>query len=147
LKKIFVIAVILSFLHINVHAESVFEDKIVPSIMIVEGVGLAAMWTIDILTTDVMNEGFFRSKNNDDALLWTHWTAEYLTAAGLIAGGFGLLAEKEWARTASLVSLGAMLYTSINSSGWALGNKERYPYAVPMYISLAASGVCIGVLF
>jgi hypothetical protein len=44
----------------------------------------------------------------------------------------GLVVRAGWARSLALVALGAPVYTSVNSLGWALARSERYGYAVPM---------------
>jgi hypothetical protein len=47
-----------------------------------------------------------------------HITAEMLTALVLIASGAGLLKKTGWARTTTLLGLGMVIYSSINSAGY-----------------------------
>jgi len=47
-----------------------------------------------------------------------HLAGEFITAAGLIASGIGLLAKKSWAVSAYLVSAGMLLYSAIVSPGY-----------------------------
>ena len=44
-------------------------------------------------------------------------TAEFLTAFSLIGGGYGLLSNRRWGLTATLVALGMLLYCVIFSVG------------------------------
>ncbi len=46
--------------------------------------------------------------------------AEFLTAASLLVGGFGLLTKKSWGSRMDLAALGMLLYCTIFSTG-ALG--------------------------
>ena len=80
-----------------------------------------------------MSGGFFHARDGDDGpLLWLHWLAEYATAVALVVGAIGLLTDSAWGRALAGLALGALLYTSVNSLGWALARRERRPYAVPM---------------
>ena len=46
-----------------------------------------------------------------------------------------------------MVSLGALAYTSLNSLNWALAERKRLPYAIPMYVGLTGAGLSIGILW
>lgn len=108
--------------------------------LIFMGVGIAGIWTRDIFKNpDIdLKAGFFKARDKDaGTLFWPHWFAEYGTAAGLIAGGIGLLLRTSWGTPVALLADGALLYTSMNSLGWSLAKKERRPYTIPMLAGLA----------
>ena len=112
--------------------------------MILMGLGIAAIWTRDLMAAEKvdLSPGFFRTREPDsDSLLWPHLLAEYGTALLLLMGGTGLMAEASWSSAVAATGLGALLYTSLNSLGWALARPERRTYAVPMI-----GGVVVGVV-
>jgi hypothetical protein len=115
----------------------VWSETVVPIYMIVQGAAIAAIWTADI-ASGTLADGFFSAKENG-VLYWPHITAEYITAAGLAAGGIAALTGAGWAGAAAYAALGALLYTSLNSLNWALAEKKRLPYAVPMFVGLFGS--------
>jgi len=127
------------------YPQDTWENHIVPTYMALQGVAIAGIWTKDLLSGK-FEGGFFEAKENN-LLLWPHVTAEYLTATGLMVGAYGLYKEKPWGRKVALVSLGALAYTSLNSLNWALAEKERLKYAVPMLMGLFGSTVSITILF
>jgi hypothetical protein len=108
--------------------------------MIVMGVGIAGVWTADLMrgTRVDLSSGLLKARDDGGSLLLPHWVAEYGTAAGLIGGGIGLLSAAPWAAPVAGAALGATLYTSINSLGWALAEPSRRAYALPM--AVGASG-------
>ena len=110
----------------------------VAAFMIVMGIAMAAIWTKDILFNDEVDTsaGLFKARDTDGTIFWFHWVAEYGTAALLMAGGLGLLLDARWSSLVALLGLGALLYTSMNSLGWAFASKERYSYAAPMLVGL-----------
>ena len=111
--------------------------------MIVMGLGIAGLWTRDVIAGDKvdLSRGVLRAREEDDSLLWPHWLAEYGTALVLVIGGLGLIARADWSVAAAAGGLGALLYTSVNSLGWALAKPERSAYAIPM-----TAGAIVGVL-
>lgn len=119
-------------------------SQVVPVFMFFMALGMISIWTIDI-AKGKFSGNFFRWIENDQ-LLWPHITAEYLTASGLIVGGFGLLTQKEWGMDVSLVFLGALSYASLNSLAWAFKEKERLGYAVPMLIGLTGAVISFTIL-
>ena len=103
---------------------------------LVMGVAIAATWTLGLVRGRVdLSAGAFRAREEGSgSLLWPHWLAEYGTAAALVAGGVGLLAHLGWGEPVVLLGLGACVYTSVNSLGWALAEPARRPYAIPMLV-------------
>jgi hypothetical protein len=112
---------------------------------LVMGVAIAATWTLDLVRGRVdLSAGPFRAREGGDGpLLWPHWLAEYGTAGALVVGGAGLLAGVAWGEPMVLLGLGACVYTSVNSLGWAFAERARRPYAVPMLIG-AVGGLASG---
>ena len=112
--------------------------------MIGMGIGIAAIWTRDLIAGDKvdLSPGIFRARDSDNgSLLWPHWLAEYGTALLLVLGGAGLAVETDWSSPVAAGGLGALLYTSVNSLGWALAQSERKMYAIPM-----TAGVVLGTI-
>ena len=85
---------------------------------------------------DLSGGPFHAREAGSESLLWPHWLAEYGTAAVLLCGGLGLLMRASLGAPVSLVGLGACLYTSINSLGWALADRDRWPYVIPMLVGI-----------
>lgn len=109
----------------------------VPLAMIIIGLGMAGIWLFDIMSGKFSGKGnFFRWREGEN-LLWPHILAEYFVAAGLVAAGCGLILLRQWAMPITFLSLGGLIYSAINSSGWVLAKKERLPYGIPIWISLA----------
>jgi hypothetical protein len=109
----------------------------IPLVMIIIGLGMAGIWAVDIASGKFSGQGHFFCWREGENLLWPHILAEYLVAVGLISGGFGLILLKQWALPLSFISLGGLIYSAINSSGWVLAKKERLLYGIPIWISLA----------
>jgi len=121
------------------------KDNIIPIFMAFDGIAIATLWTIDIHKNNLLKDGFFKSEE-EGKLFWPHLIAEYGTALGLVVSAYGLYNNKEWAKSSSLISLGALTYTSLSSMGWSLAKKERMIYVTPMLISLAGAGLSITVI-
>lgn len=116
------------------------NSKFIPLFMLVMGIGIAGIWAIDLAAGKFSNQGnFFKWRNEGGDFLWTHITAEIATAVFLIIGAMGIYTNKSWAESISLVSLGALTYTSLNSLGWTFAEKSRYAYGVPMAVGLIGS--------
>lgn len=105
----------------------------------VMGAAMAGVWTRDIRSGVGFDapQGLLRARetDTDDLMMW-HWLAEYGTAGVLVAGAITLLAGAALAVPITLLGLGALIYTSANSLGWALSRSERRSYAIPMLIGL-----------
>ena len=119
--------------------------------MIVMGLGMAAIWTIDIVRSPEVDRsrGLVRSRDRSTgSLLVPHWLAEYGTATLLLIGGAGLLlglAPGSWTWLVA-TGLGALAYSSLNSLGWTLADRARSAYAAPMLVGLVGSIVALGLL-
>lgn len=114
--------------------------------MIVIGAAMAGIWTRDIVSAEQvdLSRGLFAARDPDSGtLFWPHWLAEYGTAVVLVSAGFALIADAAWAEEVALVGLGSLVYTSVNSLGWAFARRERYAYAAPMITGLLVGLVSI----
>jgi hypothetical protein len=119
--------------------------------MVVMGVGIAGIWTIDIVRSPEVDRsrGILRARDRStSSLLVPHWIAEYATALLLLAGGIGLLLATTPGTWSWLVpiGLGALAYTSLNSLGWVLADRSRAAYGIPMAIGLIGAIASIGLL-
>lgn len=123
-----------------------YKDRIIPIFMVVAGIGIAGIWSADIISGRFSDQGNFFKWKEGESMLWPHIFAEYLTSAALISGGIGLYNSKDWALNVSFAALGALTYTAINSSGWVLAEKERIGYGVPMWISLTGAVISFTIL-
>lgn len=118
-------------------------DVVAAVLMILNGVAIAGVWTRDILAGEKvdLSAGLFAARDADaGTIFWPHWLAEYATAGALIAAAVGLLIEASWATAMGGLAAGALLYTSMNSLGWALAERDRFAYAIPMFF-----GIVVGV--
>jgi hypothetical protein len=113
------------------------------------GAAMAGIWARDIMSGQGFDapHGLLRAReaDSDDLMIW-HWAAEFGTAALLVLGGFLLLVGAALAEPIVLLGLGALLYTSTNSLGWALAAPERRPYVYPMSAGLIGGVVCATLL-
>ena len=117
--------------------------------MVVMGLAIALTWARDMRSSPEVERsaGLLRARDRrDGSLFLPHWSAEYATSLGLVAGGIGLIADVGWAERISLVALGALTYTSVNSLGWTLALRSRRPYAIPMLVGAIGGVVSIVVL-
>ena len=119
-------------------------ELVVGLFMVVMGVGIAGIWTVDIARSPEVDRtsGLLRARERSNgSLLAPHWIAEYATAMLLVIGGLGLLLANgsgPWT-LAVPVSLGALGYTSCNSLGWVLADRSRTGYAIPMAVGLVGA--------
>ncbi|MGB8022550.1 MAG: hypothetical protein WCF04_15070 [Candidatus Nanopelagicales bacterium] len=116
--------------------------------MTVMGLGIAGIWTRDIIAgTQVdRSRGLRHARDSNGSWLAPHWVAEYATSAALLIASFGLFSGATWAPLASAAALGSTWYTSTNSLGWALAQPDRRPYAAPMAIGLIGSTLSLAAL-
>lgn len=121
-------------------------ERVVAILMMLMGAGIAGVWTRDIVASEHVDlaDGVFGARDPDSgSLFWPHWLAEYATALGLVTAGVGLLVDAPWSRTVAGIAAGALLYTSLNSLGWALAAPERGAYAAPMVAGVVVAVVAI----
>ena len=118
-------------------------DAVVAGLMILMGAGIAGVWTADIVKGDKvdLSNGVFRAREDGGSLLWPHWVAEYATALLLVVAGIAVLADTSWSPVLAGFALGALFYTSVNSLGWVLADRERSAYGVPMVAGIVVSSV------
>lgn len=123
---------------------SVWELRIIPFYMILQGFIFFALW-IPRFREGTFQAGFFHTRENG-VLFWPHIFAEFLTAIGLIVAGFLLGLNYSPGKSIGLIALGALAYTSLNSLNWALADRRQYPLAFPMIFGLVGSIISILVL-
>ncbi len=123
-------------------------QTLIAAFMLLMGGGIALVWTRDILVSAEFDrsDGLARARTPEGTLLLPHWIAEYATAAALIIGAVALIADAGWGVPLAAAALGATCYTSANSLGWALADRSRLAYAVPMTIGLVGGLACLTAL-
>lgn len=125
-------------------------ETVIAVSLLIMGVGIAGVWTRDIVSGEYVDVsmGLFAARDPDSGtLFWPHWLAEYGTAAALVISAVGLLADADWAKGLAGISAGALVYTSMNSLGWALSRRERFGYAVPMVAGFVVGiAACVALL-
>lgn len=124
-------------------------SSLVGGFIVVMGVSIALTWARDMRSSPEVDRsaGLLRARDRrDGSLFLPHWIAEYATSLGLVVGGIGLIADVGWAEKISLVALGALTYTSVNSLGWTLALRSRRPYAIPMLVGAIGGVLSIVVL-
>lgn len=67
-----------------------------------------------------------------------HWVAEAITATGLIASGASVLGQAGWSAWLFPLSLGMLIYTLINSSGY-FAQRREFPVVAMFGILLAGA--------
>jgi hypothetical protein len=130
---------------------SELATPLVAVFMLVMGVGMGAIWTIDIVRSPEVDRtnGLLRARDRSTgSLLAPHWLAEYATAIVLVSGGIALLVGAAGGAWTWLIpaGIGALAYSSLNSLGWALADRARAAYAVPMVIGLIGAVVSLVLL-
>lgn len=118
---------------------SLIENTIIPGFMLLLGLGMIFIWVADIVKGKFSGQGNFFKWREGENMLWPHIFAEFLTAALLMIAAVGLVFTFNWGLNLSFLSLGAVIYSSINSSGWVLAEKKRIHYGIPMWIALTGS--------
>jgi uncharacterized membrane protein YphA (DoxX/SURF4 family) len=111
--------------------------------MVVMGIGIAGIWTIDILKSPEVDRsrGLVRARDRAGSVMLPHWVAEYATALSCLVGGLALAlgwTSRPWSWVVA-IALGALAYTSLNSLSWVLADRSRMSYGVPMVIGLAGA--------
>lgn len=96
---------------------------------IVVGLLIFGQWAFFLITRQVPE------LKTEQVRVLFHVADEILTAAALIASGFGLLAQQSWAAAIYPVALGMLLYTINVSSGY-FAQKRGWPI-VGMFAGLS----------
>jgi len=116
------------------------------------GAAMAGVWGRDMMSGHGFDapHGLLKAReaDSDDLMIW-HWAAEVGTAMLLIAGAFLTITGAAVSEPVLLLALGALLYTSTNSLGWALAAPQRRPYIYPMAAGLIGGliGAAVLILF
>ena len=131
-------------------SDDVLKSVIAPSSLLITGVGIGTVWTLDLVSQKniTMNGSIFKARDKGtNQVMWPHLLAEYGTAASAIVSAIGLYRKEPWAEPMALVTSGLITYTSINSMAWVVSEKERFAYAIPMMIGLASAGITVAATF
>lgn len=123
-------------------------DTLVALFMALMGIAIAVIWTVDISRGTGFDRslGLARARElGSGSLMLPHWVAEYATAIALIVGSVAILFGWAVAVPVACVALGALVYTSLNSLGWALATPTRVAYAIPM--AIGAIGGWLSIVF
>src|SRR5689334_8128557 len=87
--------------------------------MVIIAIGIAGIWTIEILTNPEIDRSrwFARAHDRAGSVMLPHWVAEYATALACLVRGVTLILGGSSTRWSWIVpiALGALLYTSVNS--------------------------------
>jgi hypothetical protein len=121
---------------------------IVGVFMVVMGIGIAGIWTIDIVKNPEIDRsrGLAQARDRAGSVMLPHWIAECFTALSCLVGGSALVlgwTSAPWSWVVP-IALGALGYTSLNSLSWVLADRSRMSYGIPMAIGLI--GALIGIL-
>ncbi len=112
-----------------------FADLIASFLLLILGTGILIIWLADINNNPEvdLSQGFFKAREKDsNNIFWFHIAAELITGVLLISGGMIILLNERELFFLVYFSSGALFYTSLSSLGWALADRKRYPYAIPM---------------
>ena len=118
--------------------------------MVVMGIGIAGIWTMDIIGNPEIDRsrGLLQARDRSGSVMVPHWIAEYATAVLCLVGGLGLVlgwTSAAWSWIVA-IALGALGYTSLNSLAWVLADRSRLAYGIPMVIGLVGALVAIALL-
>lgn len=94
-----------------------WSAKSVAVLLLVEGVGILVYWARFYLEGNL--PGGLHTLSGGSYIAF-HIAAEAAVALAAMAGGLGILRGREWGMAASLVAVGGLLYTGINSLSWSL---------------------------
>lgn len=107
---------------------------------LVVGVAIAGLWVALIVTAQVPEIPA------GEIEIWFHLLAEFVTAGLLITAGLASLRAEGKARNRSLLALGALLYTTVNSAGYYAGGGEWPIVAMFVALALATAGAALSLL-
>ena len=110
---------------------------------ILVGVSMFGQWTVSIAKRKVAGPEAGTVVGRGIVEMAFHWSAEFLTAGALVAGGVGLLLKWAWAVNLYLLALGMLLYTAVSSAGY-FAQKREWPmvgvFAVILILGLISLG-------
>jgi hypothetical protein len=125
---------------------SLMTNLLIALFMIVMGIAMAIVWSAVFFSSRYRSQGDFFNWKEGENLIWPHIFAEFMTAIALVFSGIGIILIKPWSVPSAFLSLGALIYSSINSSSWVLANKDRLIYGVPMWGGFAGAVVSVVLL-
>jgi len=85
---------------------------------IIIGLLMVGMWTVLLSTGEVLET------ETDRIEISYHLVSEFMTAVLLIIGGYGFYNERRWGFGVFLVSMGMLLYSVLNATGYYAGQSE-----------------------
>lgn len=91
---------------------------------IIVSIAMIGQWALTLIKNQVPGPEAGPIVGRGPVEMLFHKIAELVTAIGLLAGGVGLLLDCTWAGRAYLISMGMLLYTVINSSGYFAQKRE-----------------------
>ena len=104
------------------------------------GVMMIGQWAFSLL------KGQVPELETEPIRIRFHLAAEFVTAAALILGGVGLLADSAWGSKLHLVAMGMLLYTVIVSPGY-FAQKGEWPMVGMFAVVLILALVSLGLVF
>jgi len=86
--------------------------KITASFCILIALSMIGLWGMLLVTGNVPE------LETEPFAIAFHFVAEFVTALALLVSGYGFFKNKKWSSVFFLLSIGALLYTAINSAGY-----------------------------
>jgi len=83
---------------------------------IVVGLAMIAIWMI--LLAPGQDPELQSQLQTEPTAIGLHLASEFLTATLLLIGGFGLISNRSWAIKVYLLSMGFLMYSVVNASGF-----------------------------
>jgi hypothetical protein len=106
------------------------------------GALMIAQWAVTLVRSPVAGPDQDPISGRGTTEMAFHWVAEGATAAALITAGFGLLLGWNGAPKLYLVSIGALIYTVINSPGF-FAQRKQWAMVTLFAVLLTLSAVSI----
>ena len=109
---------------------------------IVVGLAMIGIWMMLLITGQ--DPELQNSLQTEPIAVGLHLAAEFLTAIILLIGGFGLIADRGWAVKVFLLSMGFLMYSVLNASGF-YGQRGDLPF-IGMFAAILTLAVIFSVL-